>query len=56
MTSTAYDSHLDQLFQRVQQLHSVLSAAGVSYRIVGELAVFIHVSERDPIRARLTRM
>ena len=54
LTAAAYDIHAEQLFDRVQQLHSLLTAAGVSYRIVGGLAVFIHVFERDPIRARLT--
>lgn len=32
----------------------MLTEAGVPYRIVGGLAVFIHVSERDPLRGRLT--
>ncbi len=54
LTATAYDTHVEQLFERVQQLHSLLTAAGVPYRIVGGLAVFIHVYERDPLRARLT--
>lgn len=54
LTATAYDTHLEQLFHRVQQLHRTLSAQGIPYRIVGGLAVFIHVSERDPLRARLT--
>jgi len=54
LTATVYDTHVEQLFDRVQQLHSVLTAAAVPYRIVGGLAVFIHVSERDPLRARLT--
>ncbi|MBI2689803.1 MAG: hypothetical protein HYX27_26140 [Acidobacteria bacterium] len=54
LTATAYDTHVEQLFDRVQQLHSLLTAAGVPYRIVGGLAVFIHVSQRDPLRARLT--
>ena len=54
LTATAYDTHVEQLFERVQQLHSLLTAAGVPYRIVGGIAVFIHVYERDPLRARLT--
>lgn len=54
LTATAYDTHVEQLFERVQQLHSLLTTAGVPYRIVGGLAVFIHVFERDPLRARLT--
>lgn len=54
LTATAYDNHVEQLFDRIRQLHSILTAAGVPYRIVGGMAVFIHVSERDPLRARLT--
>lgn len=54
LTATAYDTHVEQLFNRIQQLHTLLTAAGVPYRIAGGVAVFIHVSERDPLRARLT--
>ena len=54
LTATVYDTHVEQLFERIRQLHSVLKTAGVPYRIVGGVAVFIHVSERDPLRARLT--
>ena len=54
LTATAYDTHVEQLFDRIQQLHSLLTAAGIPYRIVGGMAVFIHVFERDPLRARLT--
>lgn len=54
LTATAYDSHVEQLFQRVQQLHTIFTRAGIEYRIVGGLAVFIHVVERDPLLARIT--
>lgn len=54
LTATAYDTHVEQLFERIQQLHSLLTGARVPYRIVGGVAVFIHVSGRDPLRARLT--
>ncbi len=54
LTASAYDIHAEQLFDRIQQLHSMLTAAGIPYRIVGGMAVFIHVFERDPLRARLT--
>lgn len=54
LTAAAYDTHVEQLFDRIQQLHSVLTTAGIPYRIVGGMAVFIHVFERDPLRARLT--
>ena len=54
LTARAYDIHVEQLFDRVRQLHKLLSAEGIPYRIVGGLAVFFHVSERDQLRARLT--
>ena len=54
LTATAYDTHVNQLFERVRQLDALLTRAGVAYRIVGGLAVFMHVSERDPLRARMT--
>lgn len=54
LTAAAYDVHVEQLFDRLRQLHQILTVAGISYRIVGGLAIFIHVFERDPIRARLT--
>jgi hypothetical protein len=54
LTATVYDTHVEQLFDRIQQLHLLLTAAKIPYRIVGGMAVFMHVSERDPLRARLT--
>jgi len=54
ITATAYDTHVEQLFDRIRKLHETFTAAGVSYRVVGGLAVYLHVSERDPLRARLT--
>jgi hypothetical protein len=54
LTALAYDIHVEQLFRRMQQLHSMMTAAGIPYRIVGGMAVFMHVFERDPMRARLT--
>jgi hypothetical protein len=32
-----------------------LQAAGIEYRVVGGVAVFLHVSEKDPLAARMTR-
>lgn len=55
LTAAAYDIHVEQLLGRMLRMHAVLSAAGIPYRIVGGLAAFIHVSEREPDKARLTR-
>jgi len=54
LTATAWDAHVEQLFDRVRQLHKLLTTANIPYRIVGGMGVFFHVAERDPIRARLT--
>jgi hypothetical protein len=54
LTAKAYDIHVQQLFARVHQLHRMLSEAGIPYRLVGGLAVYMHVYERDPLAARLT--
>jgi hypothetical protein len=37
------------------RFHTAMEAAGIPYRIVGGMATFIHVYERQPIRARLTQ-
>ncbi|MEZ5401967.1 MAG: hypothetical protein R2729_20005 [Bryobacteraceae bacterium] len=46
---------MDQLLDRVAKFHSLLAEAGVPYRLVGGMAVFLHVSARDRMSARLTR-
>ncbi|MBI5628735.1 MAG: hypothetical protein HY953_07430, partial [Candidatus Rokubacteria bacterium] len=55
LTITAYDHHLEQLLETVRRLVRALALAGIEYRIVGGVAVFLHVSERDPGAARSTR-
>jgi hypothetical protein len=55
ITVTAYDRHVEQLFEKLERFHRALSEAGASYRIIGGMAVFLHVSARDPDNARLTR-
>ena len=54
LTAAAYDIHVEQLLQRMRRLHAALDAESIPYRIVGGMAAFIHVFERDPERARLT--
>jgi hypothetical protein len=55
ITVKAYDRHVEQLFELMRRLHAALTKAEVEYRIVGGMAVFFQVSERDPDAARLTR-
>lgn len=51
----AYDRHVEQLFEVLRRFRAALEAAGIPYRIVGGMAAYLHVSDVDPIRARLTR-
>jgi len=51
----AYDIHLEQLTGVAERFCHALTEAGISYRVVGGLAVFFHVKERDPLAARLTK-
>ena len=55
LTAAAYDIHMDQLFERLRRFHAAMDAAGLSYRIVGGVAAFFHVYDREPDQARSTR-
>ena len=43
LTAAAYDIHVEQLLEKMRRFHAALTAAGIPYRIIGGLAVFIHV-------------
>jgi hypothetical protein len=55
ITVAAYDIHVEQLFEKMRRVHRAFSEAQVSYRVVGGLAVYFHVSARDLDNARMTR-
>src|SRR5437016_9023975 len=55
LTAAAYDIHVEQLLERMRRFHTAMDAAGIPYRIIGGLATFIHVYERQPIKARSTQ-
>lgn len=55
LTIAAYDRHVEQLFEVISRVARALSEAGIGYRVVGGLAIFFHVHERDPLAARSTR-
>lgn len=55
LTIAAYDRHVEQLFETVRRLAHAFDQAGIDYRIVGGVAVFLHVAERDRGAARSTR-
>lgn len=55
LTIAAYDQHMKQLFDVLSRLARAFAQAGIDYRVVGGVAVFLHVHERDPLAARATR-
>ena len=55
ITATAIDQHVQQLFDVLGRLHAALSEAKIEYRIIGGLAIFLQISERNHDAARLTR-
>jgi hypothetical protein len=55
ISATAYDQHLEQLFQVLNRITTALRAAGIEHRVVDGIAVFLHISERDPLAAQMTR-
>lgn len=55
LSIAAYDRHVEQLLDTVRRVVQALSRAGIDYRVVGGVAVFLHVHARDPGAARSTR-
>ncbi len=52
---TAYQAHIEQLFEVLKRAANGLQKAGIDYRLVGGLAIFFHVDHLDPLAARFTR-
>jgi len=55
LTIAAYDRHVDQLSQLLDRVARAFAQAGIEYRVVGGVAVFLHVAAQDPLAARSTR-
>src|SRR5712671_2631239 len=54
ITARAYDTHVENLFEIIQRMRGLMDAAGVEYRVIGGMAIYLQVSQVDPRRARLT--
>lgn len=50
----AYDLHVEQLLEKARRIAAALSSAGIPYRIVGGIGVFVQVSRDHPEKARMT--
>src|ERR1700693_4344573 len=55
ISAASLDRHVEKIFSMMRRGHVGLVNAGAEYRVVGGMAVFLHVSQRDPNAARFTR-
>ncbi|HEX5431119.1 MAG TPA: hypothetical protein VFW83_04080 [Bryobacteraceae bacterium] len=55
MTNTIFENAADRIIDIAKRFASALDQAGIPYRVVGGLAVFLHVDRIAPIAARMTR-
>ena len=54
ITMSTVDEYFEQMFDLARRVHAALTEADVEYRIVGGVAVFLHINELDPLAARLS--
>jgi hypothetical protein len=55
ISEKAYDRHVEQLFDVLNRVTTALREADIEYRVIGGIAVYLHVAERDELAARMTR-
>ena len=53
--NTFFEARVEQLFDLAALVEKIFSAAGLEYRIIGGLAAYLYVEERDPDAGRLTK-
>ena len=55
LANTIFEDAVEKIFDVTKRFAAALDAADIPYRVVGGLAVFVHVDARDPLAARLTK-
>jgi hypothetical protein len=50
-----FEERVEHLFELASVVERAFSAAGIEYRVVGGLAAYLYVEEREPDAGRLTR-
>lgn len=53
--NTFFEERVEQLFELAAIVERAFASAGLDYRIVGGLATYLYVEDRDPDAGRLTR-
>jgi hypothetical protein len=55
LANTYFERGVEQIIDIVRRFAGALAEAGIPYRVVGGLGVFLHIERVDPLLARLTR-
>jgi hypothetical protein len=55
LVNGTFEAAVDQILDVAERFSAAVQAAGIPCRVIGGLAVFLHVDEIDPLAARLTR-
>jgi hypothetical protein len=55
LANTIFEGAVEKVLDLTKRFSELLDAAGIPYRVVGGLAVFLHIDAVDPMAARLTR-
>jgi hypothetical protein len=53
--NTFFEKRVDQLFDLAKRVETAFSSTGLEYRVVGGLATYLYVEEREPDAGRLTK-
>ena len=53
--NTFFETRVEQLFDLARLVEKIFSAAGLEYRVIGGLAVYLYVEDAEPDAGRLTR-
>lgn len=53
--NTFFEERVQQLFDLAGLVEQIFSSAGLDYRLIGGLAAYIYVEEREPDAGRLTK-
>lgn len=55
LVNATFEGAVDQILDVAERFSAAVQAAGIPCRVIGGLAVYLHVDEIDPLVARLTR-
>jgi hypothetical protein len=55
LVNAFFEKRVEQLFELAERVERAFSSAGLEYRVVGGLAAYLYVEEKEPDAGRLTK-